>query len=386
MSETLSYFREIVEDSYATFKYAEQWKEKRGFKLLAYYPVYFPEELAYAVGVLPIKLFGGVGRIDPMNSMSRFQSFSCSIPKTVLELVMSGRLNHFDMLVFSNICDLARNLAFVVKRNFGDKFHVIYLHYPMNNTSLAAVNYLKGLYKKLIGELEKITGVKYNPENLNKYIELCNKKRAILNDLFSIRFAKPWIISFDELHTVALASMIMPVDEFVELSQRYLDNIKRKREERPVERLRVLVIGDFCEQPPSQLYRIVELSGAYILQTDYVKNTVWLGQVDTSEEDPIDALARAYVTNQIPLTTRYHLALNKRQYLNNYAKEIRADSIVFFTPKFCEPSIYDYIIYRGALDEVKMPYVRIDYEESMTSFEQPKTSIETFLESLIFEL
>lgn len=384
--EILDYFKDIVEDSYTTFNYAKQWKEEYKMKLLGYYPVYFPEEIAYAMGVLPIKLFGGVGRIEPSESTSRFQSFTCSIPKTILQLIMSGLLDSFDILAFSNICDVARNLAFVVHRNYGSKFHVIYLHYPINNVLPSAFKYMRAEYERLINELSKVTGNKYDPEKLRMYISMGNRKRQILSELLEIKRDKPWKIPFEELYTVFLASMVMPVDKFVELGSKYLEYVKSRPEERPAERIRILILGDFCEQPPSQLLRIIEMSGAYILMTDYIKNAIWIGNINASEKDPLDAMVEAYINNPTPLTTRYHPAINKHAFIQKYVKDINANAVIFLTPKFCEPSLYDHMIYRLALDNMKMPYVRIDYEEGMTSFEQPRTSVETFLESLLFEL
>ncbi|MBP1449181.1 MAG: 2-hydroxyacyl-CoA dehydratase, partial [Thermoproteus sp.] len=112
------------------------------------------------------------------------------------------------------------------------------------------------------------------------------------------------------------------------------------------------------------------------LYTDYIKNAVWIGQIDASG-DPLDALVRAYVTNPIPLTTRYHPAVNKQRFLGKWVKEMGANAVLFFTPKFCEPSIYDHLIYKAAAEEAGVPYVRVDYEEGMTSFEQPRTTIES---------
>ena len=385
--QILDFFKDVVEDSYTTFNYLKQWKEEYKMKALGYYPAYFPEEIAYAMGIIPIKLFGGVGRVEPSEATSRFQSFTCSIPKTVLQLAMNGSYDVFDALSFSNICDVARNLAFTIYRNYKNKFHVIYLHYPINNTSKSALPYLITEYKRLIDELGKITNVKYSPENLRKYIALGNRKRQILNELINIKINKPWNIPFDELFTVILASTVMPIDKFIELGSKYLEYVKSRPEEKPVERVRVLIISDFCEQPPLQLYRIIEMGGAYILFTDYIKNPVWIGNIEVSEnEDPIEAMAKAYINNKTPLTPRYHPAVNKHEYVQKAIKDLKADAVMFLTPKFCEPALYDYMIYRLALDNLKMPYVRIDYEEGMTSFEQPRTMVETFLESLIFEL
>ena len=67
---------------------------------------------------------------------ARFQSFVCSIAKSTLELGFQGLVKGVDGFVFSNICDVARNLGSIYKRNFEDAF-VEYLHLPQNSTSPA---------------------------------------------------------------------------------------------------------------------------------------------------------------------------------------------------------------------------------------------------------
>jgi benzoyl-CoA reductase subunit C len=91
-------------------------------------------EVIHAAGMLPLALLGGGGSVELTHADARFQSFVCSIAKSTLELGFQGLLRGVDGFVFSNICDVARNLASIYKRNFPDVF-VEYLHLPQNSTS-----------------------------------------------------------------------------------------------------------------------------------------------------------------------------------------------------------------------------------------------------------
>src|SRR3972149_1674649 len=86
-----------------------------GGKVLGHFQVYFPEEIAQAAGMLPLKMRGAP--VEPMHSDSRFGSYLCSIIKTSLELALRKRVE-LDLFVTHPICDAARNLAAVWARNF----------------------------------------------------------------------------------------------------------------------------------------------------------------------------------------------------------------------------------------------------------------------------
>ncbi len=84
--------------------------------MVGHFQVYFPEEIAHAAGLLPVKVRGA--QVEPRQADSRFGSYLCSILKTSLELRLSGRLK-LDLFVTHPICDAARNLAAVWGRNVG---------------------------------------------------------------------------------------------------------------------------------------------------------------------------------------------------------------------------------------------------------------------------
>ena len=131
LPELLQWARELAEDT--EFPTVHQWKADGG-KVLGHFQVYFPEEIAHAAGMLPVKVRGA--QLEPRQAGSRFGSYLCSILKTSLEVAMTGRLP-LDMFVTHPICDSARNLAGIFGRNLPFPSQILYL--PQNaNSAFAA--------------------------------------------------------------------------------------------------------------------------------------------------------------------------------------------------------------------------------------------------------
>src|SRR3989338_2767519 len=112
LDESLHQCRELLED--IDFPTVRRWREAGG-KVLGHFQVYFPEEIAHAAGMLPLKMRGA--SLEARQAEARFGSYLCSIIKTSLELSLSRRVP-LDMFVSHPICDVARNLAAVWGRNF----------------------------------------------------------------------------------------------------------------------------------------------------------------------------------------------------------------------------------------------------------------------------
>ncbi|RMD86149.1 MAG: hypothetical protein D6813_15300, partial [Calditrichaeota bacterium] len=134
LDEILALCRELVEDpDYPTVR---RWRDAGG-KVVGHFQVYFPEEIAHAGGLLPLKIRGA--QVEGMEAESHFGSYLCSIVKTSLELALTGKVE-LDMFVTHPICDAARNLAAIWSRNFSYKSQILYL--PQNPNSKYSVTYL----------------------------------------------------------------------------------------------------------------------------------------------------------------------------------------------------------------------------------------------------
>ena len=121
LKEIFDLCRELLEDpAYPTVK---AWRADGG-RVIGHFQVYFPEEIAHAAGLLPVRIRGA--QTDGNESESHFGSYLCSIIKTSLDIALTKDIE-LDLFVTHPICDAARNLAPIWGRNFDYKCQILYL-------------------------------------------------------------------------------------------------------------------------------------------------------------------------------------------------------------------------------------------------------------------
>jgi len=363
---------------------ARAWKAAHpGGRAVAVYPVWAPAELIHAAGMLPLGLFGGGTSVELTHADARFQSFVCSIAKSSLELGFQGRLDGVDGLVFSNICDVARNLGSIYRRNFPGVF-VEYLHLPQNSTSPGVVPYLAAELRRLADGFARVLGLPVGEAALAKSIETYDELRARLRALYALRIAEPQAVATTELYAVLRSATVAPPEESIARLDALLAALPR-RGGRPRDRVRVVVEGAFCEQPPLGLLEVLEDAGCYVVEDDLVLGWRWFtGEVEAGG-DPFERLARAYVDRAVPSSTRHEGRRHRADGLIEKVRRSRADAVIFLPAKFCEPALFDYVLMKQGLDRAGIPHLLVEFEEKMWTFERTRNEIETFVESMLFE-
>ena len=85
-------------------------------------PVYVPREMIHAAGMLPVGIIGGGDQLEVIHGDAYYQSYICRIPRSTIELGVTGRLDCLDGMLFPSICDVIRNLSGMWKMLFPDKY------------------------------------------------------------------------------------------------------------------------------------------------------------------------------------------------------------------------------------------------------------------------
>ena len=363
---------------------AQRWKAAHpGGRVVAAYPVWAPTEVVHAAGMLPLALLGGGASVELTHADARFQSFVCSIAKSTLELGFQGLLKGIDGFVFSNICDVARNLASIYQRNFPDAF-VEYLHLPQNSTSPAVAAYTAAELKRLADAIERAFDVRVTPTALGKSIETYNELRARLRALYALRIDEPQKLSTTELYAALRAVTVVPPEEGLAWLDGLLAGLPG-RAARPRDRLRVVVEGAFCEQPPIGLLEVIEEAGCYVVEDALLLGWRWFTGDVAGGGDPFERLGAAYVNQAVPSSTRHEGRAHRADGLIEKVRRSRADAVIFMPAKFCEPALFDYVLMKQGLERVGIPHMLVEFEEKMWTFERTRNEIETFVESMLFD-
>lgn len=366
--------RELLEDT--SFPTVRRWRQAGG-KVVGHFQVYFPEEIAHAAGMLPLKMRGAP--IEAVQADARFGSYLCSILKTSLELALSQTIE-LEMFVTHPICDAARNLAGVFGRNFDFPCQILYL--PQNANSRHAATYLRAEYARLQGELEAITGQPVSEAALRRSLAVFNENRALLRQLYAIKRETPWLVSADEAYVLTAVAGLIPREEHNELMRTALPLLKA-RQAHAQDKVRIVYEGGFCEQPPLDMIRAMARS-CYLVDDDLLIGLRWILDDVPLAGDPLYNLAEAYLENSSYSPVQHDLRKPKEKMLLQRIQDSGATAAIITAAKMCEPGLEEQVAYTHALDEAGIPYFVSEFEENMTSFDHIEIQLETFVENILF--
>ncbi len=375
IDEILFLCRELVEDP--SFPTVSRWRDAGG-RVLGHFQVYFPEEIAHAAGMLPLKLRGAP--VEPTLSDSRFGSYLCSIVKTTLEIVLNGSVK-VDMFVTHPICDAARNLAGVWGRNFDFPCEILYL--PQNANSPHAPVYLRGEYQRLKRRIEGVAGRAVSDDDLRRSQRVFNENRALIRRLYDIKRESPWQLPADDAYALMAVGGMIPREEHNALLRAALPLIGQSPA-RPQDRIRIVFEGGFCEQPPLDLIRAIGRS-CYVVDDDFLIGMRWILEDVPLDGDPLANLAQAYLERSSYSPVQHDLRKPKEKMLLLRVERAKARAAIVTAAKMCEPGLEEQVAYTHALDKAGIPYFVSEFEENMTSYEHLAIQLETFVENLMFD-
>ncbi len=350
---------------------------------LGHFPVYFPEEIAHAAGLLPVNVLGGGNKLELKHADARMGSFVCSICRSTAELGLNGSLQSLSGFVTHPICDAAKHLAGIWARNFPEQLSQI-LYLPQNVNTPGAVRYIAAEYQRLRGELERKTGRSVEDDALRASIRTYNRNRRLLRELYALRREEPWKLSCTESYLLTRARTRMPCEEHNALLARALDAV-RQRSLRAQDKPRVVFVGGFCEQPPLEMLEAID-DNCYVVDDDLLIGLRWITGDVPEIGDPIWALAESFVERSAASPVQHDERKTKEAYLTQMIRESKADAAILTAAKFCEPGLDEQVAWSKHLEQERIPYLVLEFEEKMTSFEQMAMQLETFAESLLFAL
>lgn len=377
LDEVITLCRDLVEDT--DFPTVKKWKAREGGgKILGHFQVYFPEEIAHAAGMLPVKLRGS--QVERKQADSHFGSYLCSIVRSSLELCLTNTLD-LDMFVTHPICDVARNLAGIWGRNFDYPVQILYL--PQNANSKYSAQYLRDEYDRVRREVEVIAGKKVDDATLRKSIAVFNENRRHLRELYAIKRETPWLLPVDEAYVLVSVGAMIPREEHNALLTQVLPQIKARTAKKQ-DKVRVVFEGGFCEQPPLDLLRVISQS-CYVVDDDLLIGLRWMTEDVASEGDPLLNLADAYLNKSSYSPVQHDLRKPKEKMLAQRVKNAHAQAAIVTAAKMCEPGLDEQVAYSKHFDDLNIPYFISEFEEKMTGFDAMQMQLETFVESLMFD-
>jgi benzoyl-CoA reductase subunit C len=364
------------------FNAVKEWKAAvPGRKAIGYMPVYVPRELIHAAGMLPVGIMGGGDQLEVIQGDAYYQSYICRIPRSTIELGLTGRLDCLDGMLFPSICDVIRNLSGMWQILFKDKY-VRYVDVPQNYDDEVGGKFYMEEMEVLREDFGKLVGKPITDEALNASITVYNDNRAAIRELYAYRAQKPWQAPTSEVYLVQRAGMVLPPEEHTKLVREYIaatDAVPRPKRDNA----RVVINGTFCEQPPLTLLKSIEMAGCYVVDDDFVLVSRWLLDDVPANGNPLSELSKAFLHRSAVTAAKYDARReDKGQYLLKQVKTMGAEGVVFAAPSFCDPALLERPMLQDVLTKHKIPHTAFKYAENTGQMAPIREQAGTFADSI----
>ncbi|MFQ5530818.1 MAG: 2-hydroxyacyl-CoA dehydratase, partial [Gemmatimonadota bacterium] len=246
-----------------------------------------------------------------------------------------------------------------------------------------AADYLRGEYARLARSIEQVAGTSISDDALRTSIGIFNENRSLLRELYRIKRETPWHLDAADAYALLAIGGLLPREEHNDLLRTVLPLIAARDGKRQ-DRVRVVLEGGFCEQPPLDLIRAVGRS-CYVVDDDLMIGLRWILEDVPVDGDPFGALATAYLEQSSHSPVQHDLRKPKERMLLERLAGANGDAAIVMAAKMCEPGLEEQVVHTRALDAESIPFFVSEFEENMTSFDHLEIQLETFVENLLFE-
>jgi benzoyl-CoA reductase subunit C len=364
------------------FSAVKEWKAAApGRKAIGYMPIYVPREIVHAAGMLPVGIFGGGDQLEVIQGDAYYQSYICRIPRSTIELGLTGRLDCLDGMLFPSICDVIRNLSGMWQILFKDKY-VKYFDLPQNYDDETGGSFYIHEMQTLRNDLSSLAGKQIGDDDLRRSIEVYNDNRKAVRELYAYRAQEPWQAPTSEAYLVLRAGAVLPPEEHTKLISQYLNACKQQKRPKR-DNARVVLTGSFCEQPPLGLIKSIEMAGCYVVDDDFQLCQSMLLDDVSLEKEPLQALSEAFLHRSAQTSSKYdEKKEDKGRHLLRQVKTRGAEGVVFAAASFCDPALLERPMLLEILGKHKIPYTAFKYAENTGQMAPIREQTGTFADSI----
>ena len=272
-------FQEILENRH---DYARGWKERAGGKVMGYFEPYFPEELAYAAGILPVRILGKHAADDVTD---RQMYGNCYPTRDMLRQFINGDYAYVDGLTNVEGCQWMYN-AFQTAMNRDPELWGHYLFLPDYTDGRTSKTVTRSEFDVFKSRLEEWTGKEITDNDIDEAIDIYNENRKLLRQLYELRRADRPVIQGSEAMEIVMACQIMDKAEANVLLKELLSVIET-REPLP-DGVRIMLIGS--DTHDTYLERMIEKAGAIVVIDEMDNGSSYFQNDVIPQKDRLTAL------------------------------------------------------------------------------------------------
>ena len=346
-----------------------------------------PEVLMNLEGVFTVRL-----RAPRTGSMEMgtyyLTSLLCEYSRALLERAIEGGYQFLDCLIAPDGCTMinrcVENME-LLKMNDKEDFFYKYLEVPMKADDNGLDLYVGQCREKILTPLKEHFGVDVSDEALRRSVERHNEMCRIITELGNFRKEEKPRITGYEFHIITMCTYVCPTDLLLDKLKETLEEVReRTPDEKWPYRARVAVVGS--EVDDIDMIKLIEDSGAYVCADRFCFGSLPGRQeiVLNESEDVLRQICRQYMMEcMCPRHMDTPKMNRRREYVDEIAREYKADGIIYEQMKFCDPWAYERMVGSSVMrEEYGYPVLTIDRPYAVGNSGQIRTRVQAFVESI----
>ncbi len=358
---------------------------KEGKKVVGWLAYNIPEEIIYALGMIPIRVGqGGDGRLVEVGAR-HISTKNCVFVRQALGQFAEKTdpyIQQLDLVAIDATCIQLYRLEELINFYFGYK--TVVLGVPRNFATKEGHEYFRKEVECFTTKLEEFAGVTLEQSKLEEAIDIYDGIREAIKTLYRYQSLDNAPISWREVSSVINAGYNLDRAHYLELLKELIVEAEAKLSEpsgrREVE-ARIFLSGSLIPPGDTKLVDIIEQLGGRIVGDDLWSGLNFFLNLEIKEPTPY-GVADAYL-DRVPHGSLPYLDLKSDGRLANLKhqlKEFGADGIIYHTLRYCDAFTFK----AGETKEVlgKLPFLEIHTEYSGSDFEAIRTRVEAFIEMI----
>ncbi len=383
--EGMAYFDSLVEAAHGSRVQEILDHKAAGGAFIGTFCIYVPDEVAWALGVLPMALCGGSGFSVPY-AESRLPRDICPLIKSTLGMAFSGCCPFGgikDMAVGETTCD-AKKKTWDVMAAWGVNMHVMEVPQKKNERTAAL---WREEVRDFRARLEELSGRELQADALTAAVRVMNRRRRALADLHAFRAEERPPISGTDVLVVTQGALVDDPERFSEhleaLNRELARRVARGVSPVPGGARRIMVGGSPAVMGNWKLHHLIETSGGVVVADESCTGTRYFEHLVPEIEGDVDAQLVAIADRHFKIDCACFSPNTERmENVVRLAKHYRVEGAIQYVLQYCHGYNVEAINVAAALDEIGVPGLTIETDYSEEDTGQLRTRIEAFVEMI----
>ena len=315
-------------------------------------------------------------------------NYTCEYARSLLERAIEGGYEYLDAIAGVDACS-AMNRCYehmeILKCNTKPHFFVTHTDVPYKIEEYTIDQFETQMRLRLLDVMHEKFGTDTSDEALIKAVQEHNEMCRIMTEIGEFRKMDNPPVTGYEYHVLCLVSYCCPTKLITPLLRETLEEIKtREPDQKCPYRARVVVAGS--EVDDLDFTRLLEEAGALVVADRYCYGSK-PGREEiilNDHEDILRQICRHYMkTSECARYMAADKIQQRRDTIDQLAKDFRADGIIFEQMKYCDFWAFERPLASHILaEEYGWPVLSIDRSYNVRNSGQLRTRFQTFVEAL----